>query len=146
MLGDRMLGFLGEVSQWGLDQFELRDSTTAVEIELGVLVAAAVPIRHAERLSPYPPVGRDLNVVVNESVPWSEVEKIVLAESGELLENIAFQETYRNAKRLGAGKKSLLFSIRLRSAEGTLTNERADAVREQIVATLGKQLGGKLRA
>jgi phenylalanyl-tRNA synthetase beta chain len=146
MLGDRLLGFLGEVGQWGLEQFELRDSTTTVEMELGVLVEAAVPIRHVERLSPYPPVGRDLNVVVNESVPWSDVEAIVLAESGELLEHIAFQETYRNAKRLGVGKKSLLFSIRLRSPEGTLTNERADAVRQQIVARLGKQLGGELRA
>jgi len=145
VLGDRVLGFLGEVSLWGLDQFELRDSTTVVEVDLGVLIDAAVPIRHVTKLSPYPPVGRDLNVVVDENVRWAEVEKIVLAESGELLESIAFQETYRDAERLGAGKKSLLFSIQLRSAERTLTNERADAIREQIVATLGKQLGGELR-
>ncbi len=145
-LGDRVLGFLGEVSQWGLDQFELRGSNSVVELDLGVLIDAAVPIRRVKKLSPYPPVGRDLNLVVDEKVLWSDVEKIVLLESGELLERIAFQETYRDAKRLGAGKKSLLFSIQLRSAEGTLTNEQADGVREQIVAKVGKQLGGELRA
>jgi len=146
LLGDRVLGFLGEVSQSGLDQFELRDSTTVAELDISVLVDAAVLIRRVVPLSPYPPVGRDLNVVVDESVSWADVESIVLAESGDLLENIAFQETYRDAKRLGAGKKSLLFSIQLRWTEGTLTNERADAIREQIVATLGEQLGGQLRS
>ncbi len=146
MLGDRVLGFLGEVSQWGLDQFELRGSTSVVELDLGVLIDVAIPIHRVMKLSPYPPVGRDLNLVVDEKVRWADIEKIVLSESGELLEGIAFQETYRDAKRLGADKKSLLFSIQLRSTEGTLTNEQADAVREQIVAKVVKQLGGELRA
>ncbi len=146
MLGNRVLGFLGEVSKWGLDQFELRGSTSVLELDLGVLIDAAVPIHRIKKLSPYPPVSRDLNLVVDEKVRWADVEKIVLSESDELLEKIAFQETYRDAKRLGAGKKSLLFSIQLRSTEGTLTNERADTVREQIVAKVVKQLGGELRA
>ena len=146
MLGDRVLGFLGEVSQKGLKQFELKGSTSVAEIALDVLVDAAVPIRRVTKLSPYPPVARDLNLVVDEKVRWADIEKIVRSESDDLLESIAFQETYRDAKRLGKGKKSLLFSIQLRSAEGTLTNERADSVREQIVAKVVKQLGGELRA
>ena len=145
-IGDRTLGYLGEVSDWGLKQFELRGSTTVAEIDLGVLVDAAVPIRRVEKLSPYPPVGRDLNLVVEESVTWSAIETIVLAEGGDLLEAITFQDTYRNADKLGAGKKSLLFSIQLRSTEDTLTNEQADAVRERIVAKVAKDLGGELRA
>ncbi|MEM8947268.1 MAG: phenylalanine--tRNA ligase subunit beta [Planctomycetota bacterium] len=145
-LGDRVLGYLGTVSDWGLQQFELRGSTTVAEIDLGVLVDAAVPIRRVEKLSPYPPVGRDLNLVVEESVVWSSIEKIVLTESGDLLEHITFQDTYRDADKLGAGKKSLLFSIQLRSPEGTLTNQQADGVRESIVAAVAKQLGGELRA
>jgi len=145
MLDDRVLGFLGEVGRWGLEQFELRDSASVAELDLSVLVDAAVPIHRVQKLSSYPPVGRDLNLVVDEKVRWAEVEKIVRSESDALLESIVFQETYRDAKRLGAGKKSLLFRIQLRSTEGTLTNERADAVREQIVAKVGIQLGGELR-
>lgn len=145
-LGERVLGYLGEVGTDGLAQFELRGSTTVAEIDLAVLVDAAVLIRRVEKLSPYPPVGRDLNLVVEEKVAWAEIEAIVLAESGDLLESIAFQETYRDADKLGADKKSLLFSIQLRSSEGTLTNEQADGVRERIVAKVGQQLGGQLRA
>jgi len=145
-LGGHVLGFLGEVSKWGLGQFELRGSTSVAELDLGILIDAAVSIRQVSRLSAYPPVGRDLNLVVAEKVRWADVEQIVLAQSGKLLESIAFQETYRDADKLGAGKKSLLFNIQLRSSEGTLTNERADAVREQIVTEVRQQLGGELRA
>jgi len=145
-LGDKRLGYLGEVSQAGLDKFELRGTSTVAELDLSVLVDAAVLIRRARPLSPYPSVGRDLNLVVYEKVRWADIERIVRDGGGELLESIAFQETYRDAQRLGAGKKSLLFSIQLRSAEGTLTNEQADAVRDKIVAAAGKELGAELRA
>jgi len=145
-LAGQQIGFLGEVSSWGLQQFELRSGTTIAEINLDVLVEGAVPIRTVEPLSPYPPVGRDLNVVFDESIRWADVEKIVRTGGGELLESIAFQEIYRDADRLGAGKKSLLLSILLRSATGTLTNEQADEVRNRIVGALGKELGGELRA
>lgn len=145
-LAGRQIGVLGEVSSWGLDQFELRSGTTIAELNLDCLVEFAVPIRTVEPLSPYPPVGRDLNVVFDEEVRWAEVEKIVRTQGGDLLESVAFQEVYRDSKRLGSGKKSLLLSILLRSAEGTLTNEQADAIRDRMVADLSQQLGGELRA
>ncbi len=145
-LGSKVLGYLGEVSQAGLDRFELRGASTVAELDLGVLVDAAQLIRKVEPLSPYPPVGRDLNLVVDEKICWAEVETIVTDCGGTLLEEIAFQEIYRDEKRLGTGKKSLLFSILLRSDTDTLTNERADEVRDKIVATAGKQVGAELRA
>lgn len=145
-LDGNVLGYLGEVSHEGHARFELRGKSTLAELDLGVLIEAAVLIRRATPLSHYPPVGRDLNLVVDEPVRWAEVERIVRDCGGELVESIAYQETYRHAERLGAGKKSLLFSIQLRSAEGTLTNEQADAVRDKIVAAAGQQLGAELRA
>ncbi|MCG8449106.1 MAG: phenylalanine--tRNA ligase subunit beta, partial [Pirellulales bacterium] len=147
LLEDQVCGVLGEVSQWGLEQFELRGSTTVAELDLSVLVDHAVLIRRANELSSFPPVRRDLNIVVDETVPWADIENVVLAQSGELLESIEFQDdSYRDAAQLGEGKKSVLFSIQLRSATDTLTNEQADAVRDKIVAALGKQVDGQLRA
>lgn len=147
LVGDQVCGVLGEVSQEGLDKFELRGSSTVAELDLNVLTDHAVAIRTAKELSSYPPVGRDLNVVVDEAVSWSQIENIVRSNSGELLESIQFQDdSYRDAKQLGEGKKSVLFSIQLRSATDTLTNEKADSIRDQIVVALGKEVGGTLRA
>jgi phenylalanyl-tRNA synthetase beta chain len=141
-----LLGYLGDCSREGLARFELRGKAAVAELDLAVLVDAAVLIRRATPLSPYPPVGRDLNLVVDEKVRWAEIERIVRREGGDLLESIAYQETYRHSERLGPGKKSLLFSIQLRSADGTLTNEQADVARDQIVAAARRDLGAELRA
>lgn len=145
-LGGKLFGYLGMASQQAHEQFELRGETSVAELDLGVLIAAAVMIRRADELSPYPPVSRDLNIVVDETVIWSDVERIVRKLAGKLLEKLSFQEEYRSADKLGPGKKSLLFSIQLRSAEGTLTNEEADRVRDGVVAELASELGGQLRA
>ncbi|MEM8865654.1 MAG: phenylalanine--tRNA ligase subunit beta [Planctomycetota bacterium] len=144
--GERF-GVLGEVSQAGLDLFELRGATTIAELDLAPLIAAARLVPTAGLLSNYPPVTRDLNIVLEEAVRWADVEKIVRAEGGPILESIAFQDdSYRDAKQLGEGRKSVLFTIQLRKPDGTLTSEEADAVRDKIVAAIASELGGALRA
>jgi phenylalanyl-tRNA synthetase beta chain len=145
-LAGKLLGYLGVASQKAREQFELRGETAVAEIDLGVLVDAAVLVRRAKDFSPYPPVSRDLNIVVDEKTEWTNVDRIVRAGCGDLLEALSFQEEYRSADKLGPGKKSLLFSIQLRSATGTLTNEEADQVRDKVVAALGKEVNGQLRA
>jgi phenylalanyl-tRNA synthetase beta chain len=145
-LGEHTLGYLGELSKAGRERFELRGGSTVAEIDVELLIAAAELTPTAIPVSPYPPVGRDVNIVVNESIRWAEVERLVRTAGGELVESIQYQETYRDPQRLGAGKKSLLFTLQLRSAAATLTNEEADGVRERIVAILAQQVGGELRA
>lgn len=145
-LDGETLGYLGEVSREGLARFDLRGRTTVAEIDLEPLIAAAELIPRATPLSNFPPVTRDLNIVFDERVHWANAEQVVRNVGGEVLEQIAFQEVWRDPERLGKGKKSLLFSITLRSATGTLTNEEADAVRDRIVTALRDKLDGSLRA
>jgi phenylalanyl-tRNA synthetase beta chain len=145
-LNGTTLGYMGEISRDGQARFDLRGSASVAELDLGSLVAAAEIVPRVTPLSNFPPVSRDLNIVFDERVRWADVEQIVRSVSGSVLEQVAFQEVWRDAERLGNGKKSLLFSVALRSTTGTLTSEEADAVRDRIVAELEKQLDGKLRA
>lgn len=141
------LGVLGELSTAGQDRFNLRGGSTIAEVDLAPIIAAARLVPTAGPLSSYQPVTRDLNIVLDESVRWADVERIARSAGGATLESLTFQDdSYRDAKQLGEGKKSVLFSIQLRKPDGTLTSEEADAVRDQIVAQLGKELGGTLRA
>ena len=65
--------------------------------------------------------------------------------AGADLEGLEYRDTYRDAERLGPGKKSLLLTIALRSKEGTLTSPQADAVRDRIVAACKREHGAELR-
>jgi phenylalanyl-tRNA synthetase beta chain len=132
-LGGRLLGYLGEVTSDGLKQCGLRSATTVAELDLSALVETACLIPQNTDQSPYPPIERDLNLIVDESVRWSQLDQTVRDSAGPCLESVRYQETYRDPEKDGEGKKRQLFSITLRSAERTLTNEEADQIRDQVV-------------
>ncbi len=138
-LGGRLLGFLGQVNANGLKQFALRGATTVLELDLGVLAAAASLIPQRQPLSDYPAIARDLNLIVEEELPWAQLERTIRDAAGPLLETLQFQEVYRDSKKDGAGKKRLLFSITLRSPARTMTNEEADVIRDQVVTACHQQ-------
>ncbi len=143
-LGNRLFGFLGEVTQPGLKQCGLRSATTVAELDLSVLVEIACLIPQHIDQSPYPPIERDLNLIVDEAVQWAQLEQTVRDSAGQSLERIRYQETYRDPQKDGPGKKRQLFSITLRSSERTLTNEEADQIRDQVVAACQQAHGAIL--
>jgi phenylalanyl-tRNA synthetase beta chain len=145
-IDSQRLGFLGEASAAARKKFEIRARTTVAEIRLDLLIKLARLVPKAEDLSPYPAVSRDLNLVVDEPVRWADVARTAQESAGPQLEKLTYQDTYRDAKRLGPGKKSLLFSIELRSRESTLTSEEADRIRDRVVAACGAAHGAQLRA
>ncbi len=138
-------GFIGEVSEPALKRFELRGASTVAEVNVAPLEQLARLIPKSQDLSPYPAVSRDLNLVVDESVRWADVERTVQAGGAEALETVRYLDTYRDAQRVGAGRKSLIFSMTLRGRDGTLTSAEADAIRDFVVASCEKAHRARLR-
>ena len=148
-LGDEVYvvcGVVGELTKEGLKQFGLRSPTTVAELWIDLVGKSANFVPQHRALSPFPAIEQDLNVIVDESVRWADLEAAVRGAGGELLESVAYRETYRNAQADGAGKKRLMFSVQLRSHQATLTGEQAESVREAIVAACGEQHAAKLLA
>jgi len=144
-LDGEVLGYVGSLRQQGLKQFELRAPSTIAELKVSLLTKAANLIPRHVAQPPYPAVTRDLNLVVDEAIRWADVASTVRANCGEFFEELRYRDTYRDAERLGADKKSLLLTIALRSKSGTMTNQQADEIREQIVAVCRQKHGAELR-
>ncbi len=138
-LAGRCLGYLGLVSGDRLRQCGLRNPTSVLELNLELLSELANLVPHQQPLSEYPAIARDLNLIVDERVRWADLSNSVRAAAGPLLDTLQFREVYRDPRKDGAGKKRLLFSCTLRSPDRTLTNEEADAVRDQIVQACAAQ-------
>lgn len=145
-LGGARWGLLGEVHAAGLKRFELRRRTTVAELQLAPLLEGARLVPQYQPTSAFPAIERDLNLVVDEGVRWADVAREIRQAAGPHLERLAHVQTYRDAVRLGPGQKSLLVRLTLRRADGTLTSEEADAVREAIVSACQRTLGAQLRA
>lgn len=138
-LDDSLLGFLGAVSDGARKMFRLRSSVTLLEIDLGELIPRAKLVTQMAALSEFPSMSRDLNLIVREEVRWAALEQTVRAAAGDSLENVRFESIYRDPAKDGAGTKRVLFSLRLRSSERTLTGEEADAACQKVVAACGKE-------
>ena len=145
-LGGQLLGFMGEVNPRGLKKFGLRKTATVLELDMDVLVAAANLVPQQSLLSDFPAIARDLNMILDEHVLWSSLEKTVRDAAGALLETLEFREVYRDTKKDGEGKKRVFFSLNLRSSERTLTNEEADQIRDGVVGACNQQHGAELLA
>lgn len=143
-VGGKRLGFLGDVSKPALKQFGLKRASAVLELDLGVLLELAVLVPKYAAISDQPAISRDLNLIVDEPLRFSELEATVRAASGEHLERVQYLDTYRDEQKDGAGKKRLLFSLTLRAADRTLTSEEADAAAARVVAACGKAHGAVL--
>jgi phenylalanyl-tRNA synthetase beta chain len=142
-LNAELIGYLGEVSEAGQKRFELRGSTTVAELKVSALLSVAGLVPKYAPLPALPATTRDVNLLVDDRVRWADLAATVRQSGGPLLDEMNYLETYRS-KQLGAGKKKLLMSLAFRKPDGTLTNEEADRLRDQIVAACSAAFGAEL--
>jgi len=149
----RRVGVVGEIATavrerhavGGLARHAVGGPVAAFELRLDLLEAAVGAERPLVRPSEFPAVDRDVNLVVRGEVPWGDVERAVRAAAGDLLEACRLVEVWEDAERLGAGRKSFMVSLRLRSGERTLSGEDAADVVGRVVAECHRRLGAELR-
>jgi phenylalanyl-tRNA synthetase beta chain len=146
LVGGQLLGILGELRPEGLKRLDLRRPATVAELNTSLLIDAAKLVPTYAPVPAYPAVTRDLNLVVDDRVRWADVAQTVAAAGGAFLEELQYQDTYRDPKRLGPNRKSLLLTLVLRSREGTMTSQQADELRERVVAACRRKHGAELRA
>jgi phenylalanyl-tRNA synthetase beta chain len=110
-------------------------------------VTAAVLVPRYVPLPAYPAIDRDLNLVVDEAVRWSDVAATVGTAGGQLLASFNLNgEPFRDEKKIGAGKKSFVVALMFQSRDRTLTGTEADDVCKRVLDACTKQHGATLRA
>jgi phenylalanyl-tRNA synthetase beta chain len=145
-LNGETLGYIGTFSKVGRKELRIEGTCSFVEISVDGLLALARIVPTAKLISPYPAVVRDLNLVLDEACRWHQLSETVRSAGGELLRDLQYRETYRDAAKDGEGKKRVLFSFSLQSDERTLTSTEADDCVKQIIQACEQSLGGRLIA
>jgi phenylalanyl-tRNA synthetase beta chain len=142
-----LAGHAGELHPRVIAAYGLPPRTSAFELDLAVLAAAAAaadPVR-GPALPGYPLATQDVALVVPDEVPAADVVAALRAGAGELLEDVRLFDVYTGAQ-LGAGRKSLAYTLRLRAPDRTLTAAEATAARDAAVAEAARRTGAVLRA
>jgi phenylalanyl-tRNA synthetase beta chain len=133
-------GWLGE-----LHPARLEGGWGVFELDLSTLFASVEPVPTYEDVITFPPVRQDIAVVVAEEVPAAALVDAAREAAGAELREARVFDVYRG-EQVGAGKKSVALALVFRSAERTLSDEDAAALRERIVALLAERFDAELRA
>jgi len=139
-------GVLGEVHPAVSAAFDMEGMAVYLaEIALERLQTVARATVAFTPISSMPVVKEDLAVVVPEEVPSDQVGRLIREAGGEILVDVVLFDVYRGAQ-VGAGKKSLAFSLAFQSMTRTLTSEETARIRGRIVQRLEADLGAQIRS
>jgi len=105
--------------------------------------AATNKIAYAE-LPKFPSVRRDLALLVDESVSFSQLKEIAKKTEKNILREVDIFDVYKGDK-LPAGKKSYALSFILRDDEKTLNESTIEKTMNRLVAMFEKEVGAQLR-
>ena len=92
----------------------------------------------------FPAITRDLALLCDEDVSVGSLTECIRRGGGALLRSVEFFDVYRG-KGIPQGKKSVAFSLTLRSDEGTLTVEHAEEDVQNVLALLKSELNAVIR-
>jgi phenylalanyl-tRNA synthetase beta chain len=139
---DKIAGLLGELHPILQQKLGLAKPTVLFEIDMDVLLRRALP--KASEISKYPPIRRDIAVIVAKSVSAQGVLDCMDMERASIISEISLFDVYYG-KGVESDKKSLAFRILLQHTEKTLTDAEADHAIARLINVLENQFGARLR-
>ncbi len=138
------VGFLGTLHPDVIENLDINQNLFVAELNLSLLLEKAKGIKVTfTRIPKFPPVTRDIAVIIDTDKPVAEVEKVI-REKAKYLEKINIFDVYAG-KGIPEGKKSVAFSLTFRASDRTLSDEDVNRVMSGIIEALEK-FGAKLRA
>jgi len=143
-VNEKELAIIGEIHPDVLENYGIGTKVWAAQIDFDYLYEIKNTIRLYKSLPKYPAITRDLAFVCDRSVPVLTLEKLIKNAVGTKLEKIELFDVYEGVQ-VGPFKKSVAFSLTLRAADRTLTDEEADAAVKKAIKALS-DIGATLRA
>lgn len=139
-------GWLGELHPKWQRKYELPQPAVLFELDAELLQRAPLP--RFELPSKYPPVVRDIAVVVGAGVSAQALLDAISAQKPAIVRHVGVFDVYQGPNLPGGGPgglKSVAFRVVMQHTERTLTDAEADAARDELVALLGRKFSAILR-
>ena len=143
--GPKELLRMGVVSPIVRKKFDIKQEVYFAEIDFDQLIKMTKKSKvQFKELSKFPEVKRDLALLVNKSVTFSELRAIAFATEKKLLKSVSLFDVYEGDK-LPEGKKSYALSFVLEDKNQTLTDKQIERTMANLQAQLEQKAGAEVR-
>ena len=147
LIDGQVVGVLGELHPRIAQAAGLTEPPIVFELLLAPLLT--VPMPAVTEVSKFPPVTRDLALVVGSETPMGDLISALnrvktQSKQGSWIQHIKCFDDYRG-KGLSEKEKSLAFRFILQSPEATLQDSEVDALMNDIVKLMQSEFSARLR-
>jgi len=146
-VSDSCVGYVGVLGPDMVEKLDLKKQKPEIvvfEINLDLLLTFIPDVMQYTDIPKYPPVERDIAVVVDETIPSSRIQEIIRAYPSQFIEDVSVFDYFKGGN-IPEGKKSLAFNIIYRSKDRTLREEEVEELHTLLVDHIIEKTGGKLR-
>ena len=145
-IGNKKIGTFGELHPLVKEHYDLPECPLlAAKFDLHLLLSIVPDRYEVTALPTFPSVLEDLAVIVTEATPSKKVMEIIHKAGGKLLSAVRLFDIYRG-DQVGAGRKSLAYSLTFQAPDRTLNTAEVGKLREQIIKYLVKDLDAQIRS
>ena len=143
-VGETYVGVLGQIhpavaENYGVD-VELYCAELSFETMFELMGGTPVYVP----LPKFPSVTRDISVVCDSDIPVGRLLDCIMENGGEYLKDCSVFDVYTGS-HIAPGKKSVAFSLTMRSDDQTLTDEHAGDTVKAVLSALEKNYGAVIR-
>jgi len=142
LLDGSVIGWIGELHPRWQRKYELPAPVVLFEIDAEPLLDRR--LAQYEEVSKFPPVRRDLAVIVDEKIVVQSILDGLRRSKAPIVDAISVFDLYRG-KGIENGKKGLAFRVLLQDTQKTLTDAEVDAALAGLLRVLEQEYGAKLR-
>ena len=143
--GGKLIGVLGVVDADVAKKFDVDQEVYFAQFNWHLLckLAAKKDVKYYD-LPKTLPVRRDLALLVDSTVTYEQIKRVVEQCERKLLKKVTLFDVYEG-KHLEAGKKSYAIAMFLQDDQKTLQDKQIETVMKKVVTNLQKEVGAQLR-
>ena len=143
-LGRKRVGLMGAVSAAMRHKFRLNTPLVVAELDLAQLTKGLDALPRLKPVPQFPASRKDIAFIAPESLTHETILKTIRKAAPAELTDVALFDIF-TSKAIGAGKRSMGYTLEFRSAERTLTDGEVNAAFAKIAAALKETLGVEIR-
>ncbi len=142
--GSLELGRIGKVRSTLVRDFSIKQEIFYGDLNAALLFKIASPKFEVQEVPKFPEVRRDLSLVLDKRVTFSEIQELVLATEKRLIREIIAFDVYEGDK-IPEGKKAYALGFTLLDENKTLTDEEIDKTMSRLINAFEQRMGALIR-
>lgn len=134
-VGENYVGTFGQIDPRVMNNYGINGAFYCAEIQFKQLFELKGDLPVYAPLPRFPATTRDISIVCDQDIPVGVLKDTIMNAGGEYLTECNLFDVYTGT-HMERGKKSVAFSLIMRSETQTLTDSQADEVFQNVLAAL----------